>query len=88
MGIHVTYRKFLTDRHLIPASSIVAFFFQRAVAVVDVLGHVGRVTAELHSEVLPAGVPQLAVLSLAGMRGAHGYCGTGANTALRQLSTP
>lgn len=67
MGIHVTYRKFLTDRHLTSPSHVVAFFFQRAVAVVDVMGHVGRVVAELDGEVLGAGVLQLAVLSLAGM---------------------
>lgn len=65
-GIHITYRKFLTDRHLISPSHVVAFFFQRAVAIVDVMGHVGRVVAELNSEVQATGVLQLAVLTLAG----------------------
>lgn len=90
--ICVTYRKFLTHRHLIPPCSTKAFFFQRAVAVVNVAGHISGVIAELHREVLPTRVPQLAVLSLAGTRGAHGYCGMGpghgANTAPHQLSTP
>lgn len=80
-GISVTYRKFLTDRHLIAPCSAVAVSFQRAAAVVDVAGHVGRVIAELHREVLPAGVPQLAVLSLAGTRGAQLlWDGTGARS--------
>lgn len=35
-------------------------------AIVDVMGHVGRVVAELNSEVRATGVLQLAVLSLAG----------------------
>lgn len=91
-GICITYRKLLTDRHVVPPSSPVPFLLQGAVAVVDVAGHVGGVTAELHREVLPAGVSQLAVLSLAGTRGAHSYCrtgpGQGANTTLHQVSTP
>lgn len=41
------------------------FFFQRALAIVNVTGHVGRVVAELDGEVLAAGVLQLAVLSFA-----------------------
>lgn len=67
--ICVTYWKFLTHRHLIPPCSTVVFVFQRAVAVVDVAGHSSGVIAELHREVLPTRVPQLAVLSLAGTRG-------------------
>ena len=60
-------------------------------AIVDVTGHVGRVVAELNSEVLAAGVLQLAVLSLAGTN-EHTVtavnslkvpqCGAGANTLL------
>lgn len=49
------------------------FLLQRAVAIVDVPGHVGRVTAELDGDVLAAGVFQLAVLSLAGRE--HTRCG-------------
>lgn len=40
-------------------------------AIVDVMGHVGRVVAELNGDVLAAGVLQLAVLPLAGTNNAQ-----------------
>lgn len=40
-------------------------------AIVDVMGHVGRVVAELNGEALVTGVLQLAVLPLAGTNNAQ-----------------
>lgn len=57
-------------------------------AIVDVMGHVGRVVAELNGDVLAAGVLQLAVLPLAGTNNAQKVprCGAAANMLLSTKS--